>query len=297
MKKYVVLFLLAITGSAFAQIPNGGFEYWTNVNGIACPDSWTTLNGTTISIGDTTCKKGAPGYVGSSYLKLISAQSAFTNSVIPGIATCGGTLNQSTLSITGGFPFTLRPVSLTGAWQHMVMGNNSTQGFIDVKLTHWDAIQQKRDTIASLYHTLSGMVMSWANFSIALTYDTSNTNTPDTCSVILSASNVTNAGDGDYLYIDNLGFDGYSTGINAPQLTHYVHIFPNPAADEIHVSMDKIDGETKLFIYTLNGILVKTEVLKQNEQKINTVDLSNGCYFALIIDKQRVLNQKLIIQR
>jgi len=139
--------------------------------------------------------------------------------------------------------------------------------------------------------------MSWANFSIALIYDTSNTNTPDTCSVILSASNITNAGNGDYLYIDDLGFDGYSTGINETELTHRVRIFPNPAADEIYVSMDRIDGETKLFIYTLNGVLVSAEVLKRNEQKINTGDLTNGCYFVLITDQQRVLNQKLIIQR
>jgi len=296
MKKITSIFLVVLANSAIAQIPNGGFEYWTTGNGVASPNSWSTLNATTVSMGDTTCRMGAPGFVGNGYLKLTSAKAASSNTVIPGIASCGGTIDPTTFKATGGFSFTQRPVNLTGAWQHMVMGNNSTQGFIDVKLTHWDHIQQKRDTVASLHQTLSGMLMSWTNFSIALTYN--NTNTPDTCSVVLCASNITNARDGDYLYIDNLGFDGYTTAINSTtELTDHIRLFPNPAVDAIYVHRDKTDEETELLIYTENGVLVKSELLKQNEQKINVSDLSNGCYLVVFTCKQDVFSQKLIIQR
>jgi len=45
------------------------------------------------------------------------------------------------------------------------------------------------------------------------------------------------------------------------------------------------------------GSLVKTELLKQNQQQINIGDLSNGIYIVKIKSKRLIGNQKLIIKR
>ena len=297
----LIIFLVTIATSLVAQIPvpNGGFESWT-YGSSSNPDSWSTLNSPAISTGVATCQRGFPANYGNSYLKLICAWANNSNTVIPGIVSCGGTIDPVTFKVSGGFSFTHSPVSLTGIWQHMVMTTSSTQGFIEVLLSHWDGVQQKRDTVAFVHHILSGMAMSWTNFSIPLTY--MNSNTPDTCRIVLSASNTTNLSNGDYLYIDNLGFDGYltdslNTAININEASGITAIYPNPANDEIEVSVDKIGKGTELRIYDTNALLVMKQTLTQLKQKINIYNLSNGCYYFIIDSDNNVTSQKLLINR
>ena len=47
MKKSIFTFIAATTISvtAFAQIPNSGFENWTAVSTYSVPNGWGTLNG------------------------------------------------------------------------------------------------------------------------------------------------------------------------------------------------------------------------------------------------------------
>ncbi len=302
MKQQLIIFLVIVTTNLFAQtaVPNGGFENWTTTGSITNPDLWSTLNSSALSAGVATCQKGSPANYGNSYLKLICSWANNSNTVIPGIVSCGGTIDPSTFKVSGGFSFTHSPVSLTGIWQHMVMTNSSTQGFIEVLLSRWDGVQQKRDTVAFVHHLLSGMVMSWTNFSIPLTYN--NNNIPDTCRIVLSASNTTNLSNGDYLYIDNLGFDGYmtdslNTAIAIDETNDVTAIYPNPATDEIEVSIDKISNETELRIYNNTGQLLTKQVLSQRNQKINITGLSNGCYYFIIASDNNISSHKLIINR
>jgi hypothetical protein len=50
-------------------------------------------------------------------------------------------------------------------------------------------------------------------------------------------------------------------------------------------------------IYNINGKLVSSEILKENQQQINIGDLSNGIYLVEIKSKEWTEKQKLIIQR
>jgi len=50
-------------------------------------------------------------------------------------------------------------------------------------------------------------------------------------------------------------------------------------------------------IYNINGKLVSSEILKENQQQINIGDLSNGIYMVEIKSKEWTEKQKLIIQR
>ena len=205
MKKII---LSAIAGSfltitAFAQIPNNSFESFTNMGTYDNPVSWGTMNNTTNAMSVYTAQKGTPGFPGASYLKLTSK--TMGPSVMNGIAV-SGVLDSMTMMPKSGFAYAMRPINFTGRWQHMA----SNQGSITVTLTRWDMGTNSRVTVAAANQTLSGMAMSWANFTIPFTYvDAGN---PDTCIIVLKASGSSPV-NGDYLWVDNLTFSGF-TGIN-----------------------------------------------------------------------------------
>ena len=99
--------------------------------------------------------------------------------------------------------------------------------------------------------------------------------------------------------IDFVATNCYSTGIsdgfeNKKELS----LYPNPASDIVTLKIDNSNNtELTLNIYNLMGELVKSEMLKQNQQQINIGDLSSGVYMVTIKSKDFTENQKLIIQR
>src|SRR5213595_686522 len=114
MKKLLLLIIAVVSYSfsAFAQIPNSGFENWTNND----PDNWSTANPYTSISGVYTCTKGTPGNPGTGYLKLVTKNVPLLGRNIPGAAFSGQiTVNLAAGTVTpkSGFPFTQRPQALT----------------------------------------------------------------------------------------------------------------------------------------------------------------------------------------
>ena len=68
---------------------------------------------------------------------------------------------------------------------------------------------------------------------------------------------------------------------------------PNPATDFIYFK----GSDLTIKIYNLIGVLVKSEIINQNNQKININDLTNGIYLVSAKSKEFTENKKLIIQR
>jgi hypothetical protein len=77
-----------------------------------------------------------------------------------------------------------------------------------------------------------------------------------------------------------------------------IALYPNPASDFFTINMGR-DYHTNntVNIYNVNGLLVKTETLKQNQKEINISNLSNGIYMVEIKSENFTGKQKLIIQR
>jgi hypothetical protein len=77
-----------------------------------------------------------------------------------------------------------------------------------------------------------------------------------------------------------------------------ITIYPNPASDIVTMNIDNTDkADLTLNIYNIIGALVKSEIIKQNQQQINVGDLDNGIYMIEIKSKEWIENQKLIIKR
>ncbi|MFA6058713.1 MAG: T9SS type A sorting domain-containing protein [Taibaiella sp.] len=298
MKKTILFSAFIVAAlSVSAQIPNSGFETWTTVGSYSEPDSWGTLNAMTTSMSVYTAEKGTPGSPGTSYLKLTS-KTVTGMGVMPGI-TATGQINMSTMNVTGGFAYTTRPANLTGSWQYMAM-SGTDQGFIAVYLTKWNSSTMMRDTVASTIKPLAGMEMSWATFSIPLTYNKSFA--PDSALIIMSSSGVTPA-NGSYLWVDNLAFSGAGpTAIASTESTiGNVTVYPNPTKDKINISYSiKEDGNYTVQIVDLLGKVVSTQTVHaiqgNNRLTIDIPTLAAGTYSLNLSNGTQSAAQKFVIQ-
>lgn len=297
MKKTILsLAAFALTSATlFAQIPNSGFENWTTVSTYSVPNNWGTMNHTTTMAGVYTAEVGTPGSPGNSYLKLTSKTIAGLG-VVNGVAV-SGVIDSLTMTPKSGFAYSQRPVSLTGKWQHMIYGNS--QGSVVVKLTRWDSGMNMRMPVATGSVTLSGMAMSWANFTIPMTYVDGNN--PDSCMIILKASGSTPTNN-DYLWVDNLAFSGTVTSVqNHESALLSVNVFPNPLAENIHVNLNlKSEQKVSLELLDVTGKLIVSKDLGilngASSQLLNVSGITKGIYFVKVISEKGTEVRKIIIE-
>jgi len=296
MKKTIlsIVSVVAFTASTMAQIPNPGFESFTTVGSYSNPDGWGTMNNTTAIASVYTATKGTPGSPGTSYLKLTSK--TVSTAVVNGIAV-SGVLDSMTMTPKSGFAYTQRPANFTGKWQHMIYG--SSQGSVKVVLTRWDSGLGQRVTVATANQTLSGMAMSWANFTIPFTY--TDGNNPDTCIITLKASG-TAPTNNDYLWVDNLAFSGMVTGIeNHSSFVTNMVVFPNPSTETINVNLNlKSSEKVSIELTDITGKLILTKdagtLTGESKQTLNVTGVSKGTYLVRIVTESGTEVRKIIIE-
>jgi hypothetical protein len=99
--------------------------------------------------------------------------------------------------------------------------------------------------------------------------------------------------------VNFIAIDCYSAGISDGFVNeNEFSIYPNPAFDIVTMNIDNpSNDDIELNIYTVMGVLVRSEKLKQNQHQINIRDLSNGIYMVVIKSKYMTENRRLIIQR
>jgi hypothetical protein len=294
MKKILTIAFAALLVPAVmnAQVPNYSFENWTSMGTYDNPDGWATLNNTTTLASVYTVTKGTPGNPGTYYMKITSK--TVGPGVVGGIAV-SGKLDSMTVQPKSGFAFTQRPASFTGKWQHMIYGNS--QGSVTATLTRWDSNSNTRIPVAVATQTLSGMAMSWANFSINFSY--TDGGYPDTCIIVLKSSGA-NPTNNDYLWVDNLAFSGSVVGTGTEQsLLQQVSVFPNPAGSTMHVKMNLAKTQqVRIAICDLQGREVQSEnATLQAGENTRTLDLSalaRGTYLLRVVAEEGTAVQTIV---
>lgn len=294
MKTIYTIIAALFTTTTFAQIPNGGFESWTNMGAYENPDSWGTLNNTTALASIYTATKATPGSAGTYFMKLTSKTAG--PSVVNGIAV-SGKLDTLTGMPISGFPYTIRSATFTGKFQHMIFG--SSQGGMTVLMTEWNTSLNKRDTVGIGNLTLSGMAMSWTNFSIPINYGTGNN--PDSCIIFLRASG-TAPTNNDYLWVDALSFTGTVLG-NEENNTIATNIitYPNPVNEVLNISFESAESQSMdLTLSDLAGKIIFSKNLgnvkgKMNET-ISTQGISKGTYILKLTSSKGTQSEKIIIE-
>lgn len=283
MKNLIKLILLVVLSSkAFSQIPNNDFESWTNVSGYQSPVGWDNLNDITNTSGIYTCIQGTPGYLGASYLYLMS-KNIPGKGIIPGVAVCGE-LDTLTYKAKSGFPFSSRPQDLTYYMQYMPY-DPSDSSSVKVLLSKWNVSFLQRDTIAYGETYFNGMAHSWIYRTTPLSYYSGDA--PDSAMIIISSSDNTPF-EYSYIYVDNLQFIGNVAGIeeNHLNLTN-LNVFPNPTNGNFFIEYELL-YEDKVSI-AITDVLGRTLYTSYPEAKLSglykneiNIELKNGVYFIFL---------------
>jgi hypothetical protein len=268
-------------------VPNSSFESWDSTAGYLVPVGWDNLNPETHTSPQNTCQRIAPGYIGNYYLAL-NSENIPGMGIVPGVAVCGK-LDPVTYMPVSGFPFSSRPQVLAGMWQYMPY-TTMDNGHVAVLLSKWNTVTLARDTVAFSSYTLPGMVMSWQQFQIGISYN--DTAMPDSAMIYLSASSGTPVAYS-FLWIDELQFRDSislttSTKILSPE--QQTSLFPNPVTEQLTIVYPHApQTEIQLSITDVCGRIVRSSFYTANyaEDKItvNTKYLVKGVYFVKIADK------------
>lgn len=286
----IILVFAFISAKAQSVIPNAGFENWTSMGSYNNPDNWGTLNDFTAPLGVYTCVKGTPGAVGTAYLKL-SSKSVLGIGVVPAVAV-SGEIDINNFTAASGFAFSDRPQSLTGKWQYMA--NGSDHGYIAVLLTKWNTANNTADTIAYMYYQLPGMVMSWANFTLPLTYISGNY--PDSAMIAFSASGTSPVA-GSYLYIDEIAFYGSVQGVKDHPHTSGIKIYPTPAKNTLNLDFNSMTLKSfSIQVFDITGKLLKKDEFSSERSSVS-VDISglpNGFYYLKLLSSGKTFVKSFI---
>jgi hypothetical protein len=285
--------VISMISIGLAQIPNSGFENWTNAGAYNTPDQWGNLNPTTAPASVYTCVKGTPGNPGNSYISLTSKTVLTT--VVPGVAV-SGRINTTTYKADRGFPMMTQPASLMFNWKYMTSGND--QGYISVLLSKWNAAMSMKDTISYTKYPFSGMVMNWATMTIPLSYRSGMM--PDSALIVLSASGATPV-NGSMLDVDNLAFSGTVAGITENgSVVSSLNTYPVPAKDQLNLEFyasNKENLKIQLLDILGNVVFEKMPAATTGEYKesINTASLSKGVYFLRVLSNSGSSIRKILI--
>src|ERR1051326_2727253 len=136
MKKlFTLVITLAAFAGAYAQIPNPSYELWTTYSLGEYPTYWNTSDSAYQSIGGghSAIRETVDKCDGNNALRLTSI-SVFVTNLLPGVAT-NGKLVSPTL-ITGGSPFTARPLNFNGCYKYVPTGADT--GRVTALLSRWN---------------------------------------------------------------------------------------------------------------------------------------------------------------
>lgn len=269
----VILLLLFILQSLAQQIPNGNFENWTQGSGYADPTGWDTPNSASASIGVVTVMKESSIVQNGSFAVKLQTKSIF-GTPIPGLITLGDfNINVLTfaVSITGGVPFTGKPLSLSGYFQYEPVFND--EAFIGAILLKQNG--NNWDTIADGNFTTTSNIVSWTPFTATFNYRSNET--PTHLNIIIMSSDRNAPQPNSTLYIDNLTLN-FPANVHESDLG-LVRIFQNSSSLSIYAN-ENIENIKNVRLLSSDGKTIKSVTFSQPTAtaELSTEHISNGIY-------------------
>ncbi|MCX7697302.1 MAG: PCMD domain-containing protein [Bacteroidales bacterium] len=262
MKHFIFfIFFITITAS-WSQIPNASFETWQSFGSYENPTFWDTPNDLTSSFGKIVVSKESNlVYDGMHSIKITVVSSLFGN--LPGIAVLGDfSFNMSTMSpsITGGIPFTQRPLKLKGYYQYEP--NSPDNALIGIFLLKENG--SSFDTISADGFEPTTTATQWTYFEIPINYR--NSEAPTHMNILLMPTNRSIPRNGSTLYVDKLELD-FPTSITFDENEIDFKIyFNNSSLLFEHDEKELLHVE----IYDVLGHLVLQKLV---DKKVETFDL------------------------
>ena len=230
-------------------------------------------------------------YDGKYSLELVSKPMTLGSETIflPGVAATM-TISISGMSCTLGKPFTAKPTALEGWYKCTPVNGDSAA--IEIQL------QKNGVTLGVGRKVTTDKITDWTKFSVPVNY-TLPDETPDTIIVIFSASGNYDFTDintllkcqgqpGSTLYLDNVEYS-YETGVKEffdPAVK--LNVYPNPAADKVHLQMEK---ETAATVIIYDYLIRKVGEFSINGTQLD-IDIRHyeaGSYLINVVENNRVI--------
>lgn len=243
-----------------AQVPNGGFENWTNHGSYSEPTGWLTYNDVP-TVGGPTVEPGSPGHPGNHYASITTRQSP------GGVMAIQGWISASSNNPRAGFPYGNRPAALTGQWQYNIPPTDSAQ--VLVAFSKWDGSSALPIGIGKL--AVTGAINGWTNFTVPISWLSAET--PDTAYIqIVSSIDFGAAVIGSNVNVDDLAFSG-SAGISEHAVQQPVLII-HPLADDVLQITSSDAGELQFF--DAGGRLLATRSIQGINTTLSVSSLPKG---------------------
>ena len=278
----VLLFAFSVIKS---QVPNGGFENWTDGE----PDFWTTNNADTL----ITITTSNSSHSGSSALKgeCIPYFPPFLPVMGP-IGICDGDTDD-------GFPIEFRYNSLKGFYKL------NSQGGDQLFITLWVSVDTQAIGVGSI---LLNNAASYTEFAIPITYI--DPATPNKCIIsfqIINPVGGINVTLGSEMYLDDLELSMDMVSDVEAELQPFAfqleQNYPNPFNPSTKISWQSaVSGHQTLKIYDVLGNEVATlideyRVAGNYEIDFDATGLSSGVYFYKLIIADYSSTKKMILMK
>ncbi len=288
MKPLIVLLIVlaGLSPKALSQIPNSGFELWSDKGAYMDPAGFATPNSLTTGTRYPVSRSADhfPASVGNYSIKL---ESNPTENLF-GIALQNNQNSMFAGSLPA-FPVSGHPTSLTGYYRYLPQNGDTM--IILIQLFN------NGSTVSVGTFISTDTVSDWKSFSIPF----QNYLTADSASIILSSyyafgSPPSYVPQGNsVLFVDNLNLNNLITSVSDRiTLNEILTLFPNPASDFVHINSVK---PVSLEIYGFTGQLVFRNQNKSTEHRQNVSEWSAGLYFIRLRSETEAINQTLIIRR
>lgn len=285
-----------VAASAQGNIPNSGFESWTNAGTYEDPASWTTFNvlsGAIFGSNPVSVYKDTTPHSGNYAVRITSV--GLTSNPAPGDIpdTVGviftGAFNFITQDVDFGYLFTSRPQDINW-WSKYTPAAGGDSGFVLCVLTNWNGTST--DTIAWGGATINSEA-NWTQHSATLYYNpaVSPDSFPDTCIILCSATDDMYLRAGSTLWIDDMSFSGWVGLDETPAQREEVAVFPNPATDNVTFTVNN-DNASRVQIYDMTGRMISDEMFTGRRVQLSTEELASGMYTYTIVDaKNQTMNR------
>ncbi|MBK9730219.1 MAG: T9SS type A sorting domain-containing protein [Chitinophagaceae bacterium] len=279
MKKITLLLTLVSTALFYSygqNIPNGDMETWIPVAGYDSLVSFTSTNSFFFPTVNVTKDTDAHG--GSFAAKMVGTTWLGVFPVPGGIGT-NAKVNLTTFTLSGGYPYSQRPVAFTGWFKYAPVNNDSC--IMLALFTKWNGT--KRDTIGIAPYFGKGTAGAYQEFYTNVLYLSAEN--PDTAFVLtLTSSAFLTAQVGSVLYIDDLNFT-FNTGVNeVKNVDQVIAAYPNPARDRFTIELKDNHDAVSVELFDVLGNKVKQSKVTSNSIVFSTSSLVDGLYFYQLKD-------------
>jgi hypothetical protein len=199
-----------------------------------------------------------------------------------------GLIFAGTVGISSGIKVTTG-IPVTSKWQsfsfyYKYYPNGSDTGSCTVAMYHWNSVTNQRDLIGGGVWKTGAMQSAWTPATVGLRYD-STTVTPDTAFILFSAASLySNPQVNDSMMVDSSSYEAVTGIQNITGNRDNVNLYPNPANNQINLTVTGEFKANKIEVYDITGKIVGVYSINNNSLSINTQTYTNGMYLYKLLD-------------